>query len=78
MQWLTRERDSCSLLRPRNMGRGIDTENISAHYSTCVLGVTIPMVEKVKSRKIEVTTNRDSDVVEKGSDAGNNQQAVES
>lgn len=78
VQWLTRERDSGSFLRQLNLGQGIDTENISAHYENGVLSVTIPVVERAKSRKISVTTNRDADVVEQGADPGHEQQAVES
>ena len=41
--WLAKERESGSFLRQLNLGQGIDTENITAHYDNGVLSVTIPV-----------------------------------
>jgi Molecular chaperone (small heat shock protein) len=55
VKWLSRERQSGSFLRQLNLGQGIDTERISASYDNGVLSVAIPVSEKAKPRKIEVT-----------------------
>ncbi|RNE64109.1 Hsp20/alpha crystallin family protein [Cryobacterium tepidiphilum] len=56
VKWLTRERQSGSFLRQLNLGQGIDIEAISASYDNGVLSVTIPVSEKAKPRKVQVTT----------------------
>jgi HSP20 family protein len=56
VKWITREREAASFLRQLNLGQGIDTERIAASYSNGVLSVTIPVSEKAKPRKIEVTS----------------------
>ncbi len=55
VKWITREREAASFLRQLNLGQGIDTERISASYSNGVLSVTIPVSEKAKPRKIDVS-----------------------
>jgi HSP20 family protein len=68
VKWITREREAATFVRQLNLGQGIDTEHISASYNNGVLSVTIPVSEKAKPRRIEVST-----------DAGNTQiQAHES
>lgn len=56
VKWITREREAASFLRQLNLGQGIDTDRISAGYSNGVLSVTIPVSERAKPRKVEVTT----------------------
>ncbi len=56
VQWITREREAASFLRQLSLGQGIDTEGISASYHNGVLAITIPMTEKAKPRKVQVTT----------------------
>jgi len=56
VRWLTRERQGGSFLRQLNLGQGVDTGRIAASYDSGVLSVTIPVSEKAKPRKIEVTT----------------------
>ena len=56
VKWITREREAASFLRQLNLGQGIDTDRISASYSNGVLSVTIPVSEKAKPRKIEVSS----------------------
>ncbi|MCX7521250.1 Hsp20/alpha crystallin family protein [Microbacterium sp. STN6] len=66
VKWLARERQAGSFLRQLNLGQGIDTDRISASYTNGVLSVTIPVSEKAKPRKIEVTaapSNSASDTV---------------
>jgi HSP20 family protein len=57
VKWLARERQSGSFLRQLNVGQGVDTEHISASYENGVLLVTIPVSERAKPRKVEVTTS---------------------
>lgn len=56
VKWLARERSSGSFLRQFNLGDGIATESISANYDNGVLSVVIPMSEKAKPRKVEITS----------------------
>ena len=57
VKWLTRERQAGSFLRQLNLGQGIDIEGITASYDNGVLSVTIPVSEKAKPRKVQVTSN---------------------
>jgi HSP20 family protein len=54
-QWLANERFFGSYRRQLSLGDGIDTSAISATYENGVLTVTIPVAEKAKPRKIEVS-----------------------
>ncbi|MGE2833724.1 Hsp20/alpha crystallin family protein [Mycobacterium sp. SMC-4] len=54
-QWLANERFFGSYRRQLSLGEGIDTAAISATYENGVLTVTIPVAEKAKPRKIEVS-----------------------
>lgn len=54
VKWLTRERRGGTFVRQLNLGSGIDTDAISAHYNNGVLSVTIPVSEKAKPRKVAV------------------------
>lgn len=60
VKWIARERQAASFLRQLNLGQGIDTDNIAAHYANGVLTVTIPVSEKAKPRKIAVTAGSDA------------------
>ena len=62
--WLTRERESGSFLRQLNLGQGINIEGISAKYENGVLSVLIPVSERAKPRKIEVSSSyKDSNTI---------------
>ncbi|MCW4386068.1 Hsp20/alpha crystallin family protein [Salinibacterium sp. SYSU T00001] len=52
--WLAHERPSGSYMRQLNLGDGLDTDRISAHYDNGVLSVMIPISERAKPRKVEV------------------------
>jgi len=54
VKWLARERSAGTYQRQFNLGDGIATEQISAHYDNGVLSVLIPVSERAKPRKIEV------------------------
>ncbi len=68
VKWLSRERQAGSFLRQLNLGQGIDTERISAHYDNGVLSVTIPVSEKAKPRKIEISSSSRDHQVTVGSE----------
>ncbi len=57
VKWLNRERSGGSFLRQFTLGQGLDTERIAASYDHGVLTITIPVSEKAKPRKIEVTSS---------------------
>ncbi len=54
-QWLANERFFGTYRRQLSLGDGIDTTAISATYENGVLTVTIPIAEKAKARKVEVS-----------------------
>ena len=56
VKWLARERSSGTYQRQFNLGEGIATDRISAHYDNGVLSVVIPVSEKAKPRKVEIAT----------------------
>jgi HSP20 family protein len=63
VKWLTRERQAGSVLRQLNLGQGIDIDKIAASYDNGVLSVTIPVTEKAKPRKVQVTSNSAQDTI---------------
>jgi hypothetical protein len=59
----TAQAENCAnegwFLRQINLGQGIDVEHISANYTNGVLSVTLPVTERAKPRRIEVSTGSD-------------------
>jgi len=55
VKWLAKERPSGSFHRQFTLGDGVDSSRISASYDNGVLSVVVPVSEKAKPRKIEVT-----------------------
>ena len=55
VQWLANERFFGTYRRQLSLGEGIDTPAISATYENGVLSITIPVAERAKPRRIEVT-----------------------
>ncbi len=55
VQWLASERFFGTYRRQLSLGDGIDASAISATYENGVLTVTIPIAERAKPRKVEVT-----------------------
>lgn len=55
VHWLTGERFFGTYRRQLSLGEGIDTSKIAATYENGVLTVTIPLAERAKPRRIEVT-----------------------
>ena len=64
VKWITREREAATFVRQLNLGQGIDTESISASYDNGVLSVTIPVSEKAKPRRIEVSSGSSSSTIQ--------------
>ncbi|WP_394216426.1 Hsp20/alpha crystallin family protein [Brachybacterium vulturis] len=62
--WIARERTGGTFLRQLTLGQGLDTEGITASYDNGVLSVTIPLSEKAKPRKIEITSQQDTAQIE--------------
>jgi HSP20 family protein len=60
-KWLTQERPHGTYLRQFSLGDGVDSTRISASYDNGVLSVHIPVSEKAKPRKIQVTSAAKSD-----------------
>lgn len=58
VKWLSQERPHGSYLRQFSVGEGIDRDAITAHYDNGVLSLVIPVSEKAKPRKIEVTSGQ--------------------
>jgi len=56
VKWLSQERPFGTYLRQFSLGDGVASESISAHYDNGVLSVIIPVSEKAKPRKIEITS----------------------
>jgi HSP20 family protein len=55
VQWLANERFFGTYRRQLSLGEGIDASAISATYENGVLSITIPLTERAKPRRIEVT-----------------------
>lgn len=55
VDWIARERRAGGYLRQFTLGEGLDTERISATYENGVLSLMIPLTERAKPRKIQVT-----------------------
>jgi HSP20 family protein len=55
VKWLAQERPFGSYLRQFNLGDGADSAKISANYDNGILTVTIPIAERAKPRKIEIS-----------------------
>ena len=55
VQWLASERFFGTYRRQLSLGDGVDTTRISATYENGVLTVTIPLAERARPRRIEVS-----------------------
>ena len=54
-QWQVAERPFGSYTRQLVLGRSLDTDRLEASYHDGVLTISIPVAEKARARKIEVT-----------------------
>jgi HSP20 family protein len=56
VQWLRHERPFGNFQRQVALGEGLDLDSINATYHEGVLTVTIPVAERAKPRRIQITT----------------------
>lgn len=63
VKWITRERETATFVRQLNLGQGIDIDRISAAYDNGVLSVTIPVSERAKPRRIEVSSRGGAETI---------------
>jgi HSP20 family protein len=61
VQWLRHERPFGTFQRQVSLGEGLDLDAINATYADGVVTVTIPVAEKAKPRRIEITTGQQAD-----------------
>jgi HSP20 family protein len=61
-EWLTRERPRGSFTRRLLLGRDLDGERLSATYRDGVLAITIPVTERAKPRRVEISHAADDPV----------------
>jgi len=69
VQWLTSERFSGRYMRQLSLGDDVDSTNIETTYHNGVLTVTLPVAERDKPRRIEVSASDDRTVLESGETA---------
>jgi HSP20 family protein len=68
--YLVAERQAGAYSRQLVLGDGLDTDSINADYHDGVLTLTIPVAERAKPRKIEVTRSADSGAGQRRSISG--------
>jgi HSP20 family protein len=64
VDWIASERFTGTYLRQLSLGDGVDADHISATYHNGVLTVSIPVAERSKPRRIEVSAPADQTVIE--------------
>jgi HSP20 family protein len=64
VDWIASERFTGTYMRQLSLGDGVDGEHISATYHNGVLTVSIPVAEKAKPRRIQVSAPADQTVIE--------------
>jgi HSP20 family protein len=64
VDWITSERFTGTYMRQLSLGDGVDADHISATYHNGVLTVSIPVAEKAKPRRIQVSAPIDQTVIE--------------
>lgn len=64
VRWLVRTRPAGRVVRRFTLGESVDTGRIGAAYADGVLTLTVPVAERAKPRKVEVTTPQVSAAVE--------------
>ncbi|CRY79018.1 HSP20 family protein [Nocardia farcinica] len=67
VQWIASERFAGTYMRQLSLGDNVDTDKISATYNNGVLSVTIPIAEKAKPRRIEITGGSEQKTIEASS-----------
>ena len=64
VDWIASERYTGTYMRQLSLGDGVDADRISATYHNGVLTVSIPVAEKAKPRRIQVSAPADQTVIE--------------
>jgi HSP20 family protein len=64
VDWIASERFTGTYMRQLSLGDGVDADHISATYHNGVLTVSIPVAEKAKPRRIQVSAPTDQIVIE--------------
>lgn len=57
VRWLVRNRPAGRFARRFTLGETVDADRIAADYADGVLTLTVPLAERAKPRKVEVTTS---------------------
>jgi HSP20 family protein len=76
VDWIASERFAGSYMRQLSLGDGVDADRISATYHNGVLTVSIPVAEKAKPRRIQVSAPSETTVIE-GSSAASGTTVIE-
>ncbi|MBA2740312.1 MAG: Hsp20/alpha crystallin family protein [Actinomycetota bacterium] len=71
VQWLASERFSGRYMRQLSLGDDVDSTHIEATYHNGVLMVRLPVAERAKPRRIEVSASDDRAVIESSQQAAN-------
>jgi HSP20 family protein len=64
VDWIVCERFAGTYMRQLFLGDGVDADQISATYHNGVLTLSIPVAEKAKPRRIQVSAPADQTVIE--------------
>jgi HSP20 family protein len=64
VSWLASERPTGTYMRQLTLGEGIDPDGIEATFTHGVLTLTIPVAERAKPRRIEVSHTSDSSSIQ--------------
>jgi len=68
-QVIASERPQGSFSRQLFLGESLDAERIAARYDNGVLSVTVPVAEKVKPRRVEVSAGAEREAIWTGASA---------
>lgn len=66
VQWIASERFTGTYLRQIALGDDIDADRISATYANGVLTVTLPVAERARPRRVEITVDDRNSTIETG------------
>jgi HSP20 family protein len=68
VQWIASERFAGTFMRQLSLGDNVDADQISATYNNGVLSLTIPIAEKAKPRRVEISgSSQQPKTIEAGS-----------
>jgi HSP20 family protein len=64
VQWIASERFTGAYMRQLSLGDDIDADNIRATYANGVLTVTLPVAERAKPRRVEISVQDSGSTLE--------------